>query len=133
MEHIFRTKPDITTEMFFCLKGSEDFLDENNKARVSDPNSKHIAAKCIQNKKPKHFDSVGQHYRYFIKISPTGEAYNPIPYLSAFKDKKHNIIHQVCKTEWAFKEVNKILFDKYVEFLNTQNISWLREVERDTK
>jgi hypothetical protein len=133
MEHIFKTKPDNVAEMYFCLKGNEDFVDENSRSRISDPNSKNVAAKCTQNKKPKHFDSASQYYRYYIKVSPTGEVYNPIQYLGSFKDKKHNIVNQVCKTEWAFKEVNKNLFDKYIQFLNTANISWLREVERDTK
>jgi hypothetical protein len=132
MEHIFRAKQDKDVEMYFCLRGNEDFIDDNDRSRLSDPSSPHVVAKCIQNKKPKHFGSVSQYYRYYIQMSPTGEVYNPIQY-HKIKDKKHNIITQVCKTEWAFKEVNKIIFDKYLQFLNTMNLAWLKEIERDTK
>lgn len=132
MEHIFKTKEDNNTEMYFCLRGNEDFVDDNNRPRVSDPKSSNIAAKCVQNKKPKHFGSSSQYYRFYIKISPTGEVFNPIQY-HKIPDKKTNIVNQVCKTEWTFKEVNKVLFDKYIHFLNTSNIAWLKDIERDTK
>lgn len=133
MEHIFRTNTtDNHAEMFFCLKGHEDFLDDHNRPRISDPDSEHIVAKCIQNKKPKHFNSASQYYRYYIKLSPSGEIYNPIQY-HKIKDKKNNIVNKVCKTEWLFKEVNKALFDKYTQFLSTMNIAWLKDIERDTK
>lgn len=132
MEHIFRTKQDNSTEMYFCLRGKEDFIDDSDRSRISDPDSPDIAAKCVQNKRPKHFGSASQYYRYYIKLSPNGDVYNPIHYHKVV-EKKHNIVNQVCKTEWSFKEVNKMLFDKYIQFLNTSNISWLRDIERDTK
>lgn len=133
MEHIFRTADtNNSTELYFCLRGDEDFIDDNDRPRINDPHSTKIAAKSIQNKKPKHFGSSSQYHRYYIKLSPTGEVYNPIHY-HRIKDKKHNIVNQICKNEWTFKEVNKVLFDKYIQFLNTSNISWLKEIERDTK
>lgn len=132
MEHIFRTKQDNDTEIYFCLKGNEDFIDEYNRPRIEDGTSSHVAAKSVQNKKPKHFGSASQYHRYYIKISPNGEVYNPIHY-HKIPDRKSNMINQVCKTEWAFKEVNKVLFDKYIQFLNTSNIAWLKDIERDTK
>lgn len=130
MDHIFRTKNHIANEMYFCLKGYEDFIDELGHARINNHESKHIVAKCVQSKRPKHLNSHGQHYRYYIKISAKHEAYNPIQYFK-FENNTKDLVNQVCKNEWVFKEVNKTIFDKYIQFLNTKNIAWLREVERD--
>lgn len=130
--YIFNQAANSIDHKYYCLVGTHDFIDSDGMARIQDAESKSVAAKCIQSKKPKHFNSPHSHYKYYIKATPSGQAYNPIEY-HKINDKKSNFIDAVCKKEWFFREVDQFIFNKYLKFLNTQNLSWLKEVERDLK
>jgi hypothetical protein len=131
---IFNPKEQEPTEHLYCLIGQEDFLDEDGCPRLKDPNSDHVVAKSIQNKKSKNIISSQNYCTYFVRISPNLKLYNPINILSPIKDKRqYNFIDSVCKEKWMFKEVNKHTFDKYLTFLKTKNISWLKDAERELK
>lgn len=131
---IFNSKPIEDIEMFYCLNGKEDFLDSEGNARLNSLDSENVAAKCIQNKKPKSFNNNQYQYSYYIRTTPNSTLFNPIQLLSPIKNKRQfDFIDGVCKNKWMFKEVSKITFDKYVKFLNTKNISWLKDAERDLK
>ena len=90
---------------------------------------------CIQNKKTKVISQNSKNkFSYFIRSSPNSDLYNPINLLSPIKNKRqYNFIDNICKNEWSFIEVNKNTFDKYIKFLTTKNISWLKEAIRDLK
>ncbi len=131
---IFNTTSNESKELLYGLMGQEDFIDDNGDPRIQDPSSDKIAAKCIQNKKPKHFTNSDNHYSFFIKATPNVELYNPVQLLSPIENKRqYNFIDGVCKDKWSFKEVSKITFDKYVMFLKTKNLSWLKDAQRDLK
>lgn len=131
---IFNSTSSEHKELFYGLIGQEDFIDENGDPRIEDPSSDKIAAKSVQNKKPKHFGSSENYYSFFIKTTPNVELYNPIQLLSPIENKRqYNFVDGVCKEKWSFKEVSKITFDKYVMFLKTKNISWLKDAQRDLK
>jgi hypothetical protein len=133
-EHIFRTQNPDTQSMFYCLSGQEDFIDKENNPRVTEEQDNRVTAKAVQNKKPKHFKDTSNQYRYYIKINPNLEIYNPINLHSSIKDKKKfSHINTVCKNDWAFKEVDKSVFDKYVAFLTHQNAQSLKDLERQIK
>jgi hypothetical protein len=131
--HIFTTNKS-NNESFYCLIGKEDFLDDSGYPRVSDGNSADIAAKIIQNKKSKHFNDNSSYNSYYIKCSPNNSLYNPIE-LYAMKDTKtqYGFIDKTCKNKWSFKEVDHHIFYKYLTFLRTKNISWLKDAERELK
>lgn len=131
---IFNRTSDAPKELFYALVGQEDFMDDNGDPRINDPFSEKIAAKCIQNKKPKNFTNTDNHYSFFIKATPNIELYNPILLLSPIENKRqYNFIDGVCKDKWTFKEVSKITFDKYIMFLKTKNLAWLKDAQRDLK
>jgi hypothetical protein len=133
-DFIFNSKPSDISEMFYCLKGKEDFIDTNGNPRVSDKDSDIIAAKCIQNKKSKSFQAASNNYSYYIRTTPNAALFNPIEKLSPIKDKRQfDFIDSTCKDKWMFVEVGKTTFDKYIKFLVTKNISWLKEANRDLK
>lgn len=129
--YIFQAQDTTDQSKFFCLKGQEDFIDEDGFARVSS-DSNRIAAKSVQNKKPKHFNSENNYWSYYIKINPSMDLFNPIELLCPVKNKTdYDFINEKCKDGWSFKQVTKQIFDKYITFLNTKNLSWLKAAERD--
>lgn len=133
-DFIFSGHKNTTKEMFYVLKGYEDFLDDQNNPRTENAESKYIVAKCKQNKKPKSMQAEQSNFTYYILSSPNSELYDPLEYHRSIKDKKQfDFIDKVCKDAWAFKEVSKITFDKYLTFLKTKNISWLKDAQRDLK
>jgi hypothetical protein len=137
--HIFsgvRTQDNIDAVKYYGLLGQEDFIDNESNPRITNEEDARVVAKAIRNKKPKHFNDTNIHYRYYIKINPNLEIFNPIEYHSAIKDKKlYSFVNDVCKNSerWSFKEVDKSIFNQYVLFLKTKNIQSLREIERQLK
>lgn len=121
-------------EMLFVLKGYEQFLDDEGNPRTEDVNSPHIAAKCVKNKKSKHFQQNSYYYTFYIRSTPNDTLYNPVTIYSPIENKRQfDFIDKVCKDKWSFKEVSHSTFKKYVEFLKTKSLSWLKDAERDLK
>jgi hypothetical protein len=132
--HIFTTVKSNNHESFYCLAGKEDFVDESGYPRLLDADNTNIAAKIIKNKRGKHFNDNTSYNSYYIKCSPNNTLYNPIE-LHAIKDTKtqYGFIDKTCKNEWSFKQVDHHVFYKYLSFLQTKNISWLKDAERELK
>jgi hypothetical protein len=124
---IFCSKPSDNDQKFFCLKGQEDFLDENGNPRISDSKSTRILAKITNTKKSK--DITAKNYQtYMIMFEANNKPYNPI---NSEIQNNYKFVNSVCKQTSFFKEVNQEVFNKYVKFLNTHSLSWLKEIERD--
>lgn len=120
---VFEPKKNPKTELqnkYYCIKGEEDFLDEDNCPRVSESNP-NVSAKAIVKQ-----DGV---YRYFIKADHTGRAYNPISSLE--KGVSLKILDKIKNTDYKFIEVNKRAFDMYTKFLITKNTAWFHNTERE--
>jgi hypothetical protein len=92
-------------------------------------------AKIIFSKKPKHFTDNDKSYgRYYIKLDPNSKIFNPKKILSSIEEKNSlSFINNICKSEWDFKEVTPQVFQKYITFLKTKNLSWLKDAQRDLK
>jgi hypothetical protein len=131
--HIFTNQASVSG-LYYSLSGEEDFLDEDNNPRIHNENDNRVVAKALRNKKPKHFNDNTLHLRYYIKTNPNLEIFNPIQNHSSIKDKKlFSHVHSVCKTPWNFKEVDKHIFDQYIQFLKHKNQQSLKEIERQIK
>lgn len=107
------------TESFYCFLGDHEFLDQNNNPRISKETSK-VLAKVV---------NTSTYTKYFIKTGIYGRIYNPIGMYS--EGKENQFLAKIGKSEWNFKEVNKGIFDQYVNFLRTKNIAWLNNAERE--
>jgi hypothetical protein len=133
-DHIFKTPSPIVSNRFYCLSGQEDFIDDEGNPRIEQEEDPRVSAKATQTKRPKHFKDTSNYYRYYIKMNPNLEIYNPIQIYSSIKDKsKFAHINSVCKSIWTFKEVDISIFTKYITFLNTKNIQSLKDIERQIK
>ena len=134
MNNIYHNQNTCIEEHYFCMLGDEDFIDEGDNPRISNKDNTKIAAKVIINKKPRQVTANNVFKSYFIKVNPSLQIFNPVPNLSSIKDKKNNhFINKICKNEWFFKEVDSIVFNKYINFLKVKNVKLLKEIERDLK
>lgn len=65
--------------------------------------------------------------RYYVKVNPQGLLYNPMGILdegTLNKDLKY-------KKQWQFREVNKKVFNFYLNFLKTKNPLWINNANRE--
>jgi hypothetical protein len=120
---------------YYTNLGNQDYIDENDYPRLDDGSSNKVYAKCSLSRKSKHIVSSTNlgvdkdSYRYYIHINANGEAFDPkAPY-----QPKANFIKKVCKDNGNFKEVNQYIFNKYIQFLKTNNKRWITEINRDLK
>lgn len=117
---------------FYVVQGQHDFLDGEGYPRANQEKNE-VCAKAIPDKPTKHFgDSRGSDYRYYIRMDADQELFNPVKILSTVKNKKNNhFINSVCKNTNAFKEVTPTIFSKYIEYLKSKDIRWLKEAQRE--
>jgi len=133
--HIFfQQRHDHCDNQYYCLLGKQDYIDEYGNPRVTEMDDDRVVAKAVQSKRPKHFNDTKTYYRFYIKMNPNSQMFNPIDYHSSIQDKSlFAHVNQVCKHTWQFKEVDKSIFDKYILFLKTKNIQTLKDIERQIK
>jgi hypothetical protein len=117
--NINKTSDTERKETLYCFLGEHEFIDDDNNPRTSKESPK-VLAKII---------STPSSNRYFIKIGTYGRIYNPIGMYTEGREGK--FLAKIGKNEWNFREVNKEIFDQYVNFLRTKNIAWLNNAERE--
>jgi hypothetical protein len=82
-----------------------------------------IVFDCLNTVKFKGISAV----EYIISI----KLFNPVSIYGVEKDK--NFLDRICRSNSKFKEVNHKVFDLYVKFLQSKNISWLNNAEREAE
>ena len=105
---------------FYTLKGNESFIDEFNRSRATEENATVLAKKTIKKNGA---------IKYSIRLGNNGKFYNPISIYG--QEKTHTFLNRICRSNDRFKEVGQKVFNMYLEFLNTKNISWLINAERE--
>lgn len=115
-----KEKIDITETKYYVIAGSENYLDNEGYPRSSTDNKNVLAKKIIKT------DAQPQ---YFIKISNTNKLFNPLG--SGLDEKSYSIVDNVCRPSDKFRSVNEKVFNMYLNFLTTKNISWLTRAERE--
>lgn len=108
---------------FYCIIGSEEFLDNNSNPRVSKENDSRVLAKKIL----RDDGSV----KFTIKTNASGKLQNPVSIYGT--EKTNNFLDRVCRSSDKFKEVNMKTFDLYINFLKTKNTAWLNNAEREAE
>lgn len=121
---------DEEEQFFYCLSGEEDFVDISNAPRLQFESNPKVCAKAIRNMKSKHFGDDKIHLRFYIKMTPDLEPFNPKQPKDAIAK---NRLNRICKSEYIFKEVSRSVFEKYISFLKTHNKAWLVDIKREIK
>lgn len=107
-------------DKLYVLSGQEDFIDEDGNPRKHNDNGDTYAKASFKEDGSVH---------YFIKITGNGKPYNPID--SYLNVKTSSIYKTIGKNTIQFHKVNHKVFDTYINFLRTKNISWLHNTERE--
>jgi len=103
----------------YTVIGSQEYFDENDRPRIDDEEKALAKSVSIDNKSP----------RYYIKVGTYGKIYNPIGLYSEGHSEK--FLAKIGRKQFEYKEVNKKIFDMYINFLTTKNLAWLNNAERE--
>lgn len=134
MNNIHRNKESQNEEHYFCAVGEEDYTDDSGNPRTYDGTNSKVAAKIVFNKRPRQITTKDIYKSYFIKVNPSLEVYDPIRKSDAVMNKTTNFfVHRICKNEWVFKEVDSVVFGKYLNYLKTGNSKIIKDIQRDLK
>lgn len=123
---IFEQKPnrqEILDSAYYTLSGQEDYMDENGNPRISsEKKMSHVFAKRIVRD--------GSTPKYSIKIGLDNKFMNPASIYDNY-NKGSTFLDNVCRANNKFVDVNKKVFDMYLKFLQTKNLSWFYNAERE--
>ena len=108
-----------TDKNFYCLSSDADFVDAENNGRHR--LQKNTTLALIQTKDGKSF--------YQIKISSSNQLFNPFSKFDS--EKSYSFLDNVVRPTDKFINVNRMVFDYYLKFLQTKNIIWLNKAERE--
>jgi hypothetical protein len=104
---------------YYCMGKDQDFTDDNNYARANEFSSKVYAQKT----------QTSDGTQYAVKINNNHKLYNPLDF--GLEDRSSSILDNVIRPESKMKNVNQTTFELYVKFLNTKNMSFLIQAERE--
>ena len=126
-------KNDNLHQEYFTIFGKQSFIDDDGYPRVNDDT--HAYAKKIKDKKSKNISSTKLAYSFYIKTDPNFNIINPIKLASdpGFDLQTQKQLNKTCKQIDKYTEVNASIFSKYIEFLKTQNTSWLIAAQRELR
>lgn len=108
------------TVEYYTLRDNNSFIDDSNRARTTEENSSVLAKKTTRKNGT---------IKYSIRLGNNGKFYNPVSIYG--QEKTHTFLNRICRSNDRFKEVGQKVFNMYLEFLNTKNISWLINAERE--
>ena len=122
---IFNNNKDTenTQEIAYTITGMEDECDGNGCPILKDKDSDNSFAKKIIRKNGTT--------KFLIRLSSNGKLFNPMSIYGLEKDK--TFLDRICRSNSKFKEVNHKVFDLYIKFLQSKNISWLNNAEREAE
>ena len=117
----------------YTKAGDQDFIDDNNNPRLNQENDK-VYAKAVKDKPSKDLTNKSPRgFTYYIKADPNKNLHNPTELYSVQSKTPKSFLNKVCKSELSFLEVSESVFNKYINFLKTENAQWLTNAQREVK
>ena len=115
---------------FYTTLQYQDFVDDQDNSRSSTENSK-VFAKAVKNGLSRDMSRSGsQYFKYYVRCSANKTLYDPFPKYST-SDNKQSFIDKVCRPETSYREVPLSVFDKYLNYLKTENSQWLKNAQKE--
>lgn len=115
---------------FYTTLQYQDYIDEDENYRTSVENNK-VFAKSVKNGFSRDVSKSGpQYYKYYIRCSSNKIIFDPFPKYSS-SDNKQSFIDKVCRPESIYKEVSPSVFEKYLNYLKTENSQWLKNAQKE--
>ena len=98
---------------------------------IRNQQDEYVFAKKILNSLGKSIVSENAGYNFFIRID-SNKVFDPRKIFS-IPENKTSYIDRVCKGEEKWTKVPQTAFEKYLNFLKTENDQWLKETMRDSR
>lgn len=124
-------EPSNKTNSYYTSKNNSEFVDEENYPRCSKDDER-VLAKLLYNKKTKSITSDNIHASYHLRILPNKNLVDSRQ-LYAVPEKQSSYVDSICKSDQEFLEVSRDTFQKYINFLKSENIQWLNMAQKDIK
>lgn len=120
----------VNESKFYTTLQYKEYIDNEDNCRLSTENSK-VFAKAIKNGLSRDMTKGGgQYYKYYVKCSANKTLHDPFPKYS-ISDNKHSFIDRICRSENVYKEVTFSVFEKYLNYLRTENSQWLKNAQNE--
>lgn len=113
--------------LYYTITKYQSFIDDDGFPRINDDNN-HVYAKIINNKKRKNLQDNNLYPSFYIRTDPNKNIFNPF-----LSQNKPSFVDKTCKNINNFSEVTESIFNKYINFLKTQNITWLHSAQREIR
>ena len=107
----------------------QEFSDEDECSRISKDSDK-VFAKSVPERLPKDNESKISQTKYYIRGSNGKNLFDPFPKYSV-SDNKSSFVDKVCKGDQRFIEVTQSIFDKYINFLKTENRQYFISAQKE--
>jgi hypothetical protein len=118
--------------LFYTTLDNQEYVDNDGFARV-DSFSDKVFAKAVKEVRSKDvLKRSPSYYKYYIKLTKDKSFYDPFPKHGASLDRT-SFVNRICKSDSSFVEVNQSVFNKYINFLKTQNTKWLVDAQREVR
>lgn len=117
-----QTEDGDTIELY-TLIDDHDFTDDANNPRSKKDDDRVLAKKFFRK------DGT---IKFMIKRDGSGKLFNPLSIYGDNQSRAANFLDKTCK-DFKFRTVNMKIFEYYVNFLKTKNLSWLYNAEREAE
>lgn len=74
-------------------------------------------------------DANGQKTIFFVKTGSSGQVYDPWSQLGEYSQRRY--AQMSGKNTWSYRRVTQLCFDLYLRYLQTQNLSYKLQAERE--
>ena len=122
--HIFSSSHNQADEqeILYTISGQEDFLDKQELPRLKTNSDKTCA---------KHVTRIDGSIKYLIRTGLDKKLYNPLSPID--KESNRSFLDRVSRSNDRFRMVNQKAFEWYLKFLQSKNVSWLYNAEREAE
>lgn len=117
---------------YYTTLNNQDYIDDDGFPRLATDSNK-VFAKAVKEVKSKNIlERSPSHFRYYVRIEPNRSLHDPLTRNSIVSNRT-SFVDKICKSENSFMEVNQSVFDKYTNYLKTQNNKWLTDATREVR
>jgi hypothetical protein len=111
-----------TSILAYTLSGEID-IEDNDVNLLVTSNGEQICAKTISR--------IDGSIKHMIRIDSNNKFYNPISIYGTENNK--TFLDRICRSNQKFREVSEKTLNFYVKFLQSKNILWLNNAEREAE
>jgi len=111
-----------TSILAYTLSG-EIGIEDNDVNLLVTSNGEQICAKTISR--------IDGSIKHMIRIDSNNKFYNPISIYGTENNK--TFLDRICRSNQKFREVSEKTLNLYVKFLQSKNILWLNNAEREAE